>query len=434
MGAWNCSINGNDTAQDLMDEYRAAFYYNDVNTALQKIVDYVDYLDTDEIPDFVYSLADFMWKKGILVDSVKNKAIEMIDSNYGLKIWEEAGEKVLSKRKKVLEAFKKQLLSQQPDKKKISMKVNMDSIFSPGDVIVIELKTKDLNCSDYVCVNLSEIKKYDGKYVVLRKLYDHISWSSSIEPNVKDIWPVFQLLPYYYDEIPNIDDIEKLFNHDINYYEMIETDGKLLYFKKRNYKLIGNITNYLKDKYEHSNNDIKSVFFSVNKPWYYAETEIINQIMDINEINNCNIDKEILELYRKLGNGERKIAREGIKEGLHIKDLSIFMRPYVPGFNKSKRVWENCARILYHKSDEELMPYLEQMFEWLQDLNWPGALIISKRLYEFSKNHKCIFDTIKDKCIKRAKENNDKIWIIVINEIKNNAENKEGYWFPEIYI
>ena len=146
MSAWNYSINGNDTAQDLIDEYRAVFYYNDVNIALQKIVDYVDYLDTDEIPDFVYSLADFMWKKGILVDSVKNKAIEMIDSNYGLEIWEEAGEKVLNKRKRVLENFRKQLLSPQPNKKKISMKVNMNSIFNFGDVIAIELKTKDLIC------------------------------------------------------------------------------------------------------------------------------------------------------------------------------------------------------------------------------------------------------------------------------------------------
>ena len=33
MGAWNASINGNDTAQDLKSEYQAAFFYNDVETA-----------------------------------------------------------------------------------------------------------------------------------------------------------------------------------------------------------------------------------------------------------------------------------------------------------------------------------------------------------------------------------------------------------------
>ena len=95
MGAWNCSINGNDTAQDLISEYRAAFYYNDVSVALEKIFNYVNsYIDNDEIPDFVYSLADFMWKKGILTPDIKEAAIRLIDENCGIQIWAEAGEKL----------------------------------------------------------------------------------------------------------------------------------------------------------------------------------------------------------------------------------------------------------------------------------------------------------------------------------------------------
>lgn len=38
MGTWNASINGNDTAQDLKSEYQAAFFYNDVETALAKLM------------------------------------------------------------------------------------------------------------------------------------------------------------------------------------------------------------------------------------------------------------------------------------------------------------------------------------------------------------------------------------------------------------
>ena len=41
MGAWNVSITGNDTAQDLKYEYQAAFYYYDVETALEKLDAYV---------------------------------------------------------------------------------------------------------------------------------------------------------------------------------------------------------------------------------------------------------------------------------------------------------------------------------------------------------------------------------------------------------
>ena len=49
MGAWNASINGNDTAQDLKNEYQAAFFYNDVETALAKIDAYVRSMKFDDV-------------------------------------------------------------------------------------------------------------------------------------------------------------------------------------------------------------------------------------------------------------------------------------------------------------------------------------------------------------------------------------------------
>lgn len=93
-GAWGASITGNDTAQDLISEYRAAFFYFDVETALKKIDEHVrnegfDEADEEEWCNYYYSLADFMWKKGILTDSVKAKALEMIDSGFGLEAWAE---------------------------------------------------------------------------------------------------------------------------------------------------------------------------------------------------------------------------------------------------------------------------------------------------------------------------------------------------------
>ena len=40
-------------------------------------------------------------------------------------------------------------------------------------------------------------KACDGKWVVIRKLWDWVSYTSSIVPEVKDIWPVFQLYGKY---------------------------------------------------------------------------------------------------------------------------------------------------------------------------------------------------------------------------------------------
>ena len=110
MGTWSASINENDTAQDLITEYRIVFATHDVETALQLIESYAkkefDFDDELELCNYVYSLADFMWKKGILTDLIKDRAIKLIDNNCGLEEWKEAGEKELNKRLKVLEEFK----------------------------------------------------------------------------------------------------------------------------------------------------------------------------------------------------------------------------------------------------------------------------------------------------------------------------------------
>ena len=98
MGTWNTSVTGNDTAEDLYIEYTSAFYKFDVEEALKRIDSYIrtemfDESDEEEWCNYIYSLADFMWKKGILTDSIRNKAIEMIDSGFGLELWQEAGQK-----------------------------------------------------------------------------------------------------------------------------------------------------------------------------------------------------------------------------------------------------------------------------------------------------------------------------------------------------
>ena len=280
MGTWNCSINGNDLAQDLIMEYRAAFYYNDVETALKKIFNYVGDLDEEETTNFIYSLADFMWKHGILTDDIRNTAIKMIDSNYGLKIWEESNEKNLNKRKKVLQEFKEKITSQQPPVKKISLNLHTTPIFKTGDVIAFQLKTSNLDCSKYSDFNISLLKEYDGKYIVLRKIYDNISYESYIEPNVKDIWPIFQLLPHFYDNLPQIEEITKELTSSINFGIIIYTEGKINYFKKRDYKLIGNINVELEKDYKLKLYEREGIFLGINKPWYHPEVEIINAIND----------------------------------------------------------------------------------------------------------------------------------------------------------
>lgn len=78
-----------------------------------------------------------------------------------------------------------------------------------------------------------------------------------------------------------------------------------------------------------------------------------------------------------------KIEQEkGIAMAREVRCIKVFFQPPGPDFSKS--VWENCARIVCEKKDDELIPYTTDMLMWIQDLTWPGAERILLRLQEFS--------------------------------------------------
>ena len=280
MGTWNVSINGNDTAQDLKSEYQAAFFYNDVDIALSKIDAYVrtmfDETDEEEWCNYYYSLADYMWKHGILTDTIRNQVITMIDTGFGLELWKDAGVKPLEKRKKALTEFRNKLLSPQPPKKKIRIDLHMTPIFEVGDLVALQLKTSDKPYLDKSKFTEETFKACDGKYVVLRKVCDDISYVSSVEPNVKDIWIRFQLYKEVFNSLPTTDQLEQIpWANTENTNGSFICESSMFYFKKRNYSVIGKNEKNLEFPF---NNVINVYSFGINKPWYNADTQILNAI------------------------------------------------------------------------------------------------------------------------------------------------------------
>lgn len=115
-----------------------------------------------------------------------------------------------------------------------------------------------------------------------------------------------------------------------------------------------------------------------------------------------------------------EIQLEGIRLAREIDDLSLLIQPPA-----NPSVWETCAEILREKTDFELEPYLKSLLEWLQDLNWPGALIILERLKIFSgeKLKKPFMD-----CFTYANNLNNEeglMWLGYLSELLNNEELKE---------
>lgn len=139
--------------------------------------------------------------------------------------------------------------------------------------------------------------------------------------------------------------------------------------------------------------------------------EILEQ-MHFKHFND--IQKEI----EKLSWDETHETQENaIRKLLKVTDLTYFLQ------NSGKDTWENCAKILLKKTDEELEPYLKELFEWLQDMNWPGFYIIKYRLEKFQLSK---IEKIYVKCLNEAKLNIDmyETWFEVLQNMHFKMDKK----------
>lgn len=115
------------------------------------------------------------------------------------------------------------------------------------------------------------------------------------------------------------------------------------------------------------------------------------------------MDIGIDQIFEMLSwNNDKRIQAQGIKEAKKIKNLSVLIQPI-----ESKSIWENCAKVLVSKTDEELQIYLIDLFEWLQDMNWPGADIVYERLKSMPVQY---IETAYRICLSIAKRTQDVVW------------------------
>ena len=133
--------------------------------------------------------------------------------------------------------------------------------------------------------------------------------------------------------------------------------------------------------------------------------------IDMNDIQN---------IYKMLNwENTDETRAEGFRLAKKIEDLSLLILPPA-----SPSVWECCAQVLCEKSDIVLEPYLDSLLEWLQDLNWPGALIILDRLKKFSG--KRLKKPFMDRFAYANNLNNEEglVWLDYLSELLDNEELK----------
>ncbi|MBE5767312.1 MAG: hypothetical protein E7335_09150 [Clostridiales bacterium] len=326
MGTWNNGIEANDTAMDLQTEYAAAFFRYDVEEALEKIDSYVrremfDESDAAEWCNYIYSLADFMWKKGILTDSVRNKAVEMIDGEFGLDAWAEAGQKALENRKKKLGEFREKLLSPQPPKKKIKPNVQTERIFADGDIVAVRLQTagKQYTQANRRPLSEEEFHGLDGKYVLMQLVHCYASWTSRIVPEVKDYWACFRLFDGFFDTVPENPDVsglkDAMIHQGVQMSSSFTCESNLFYFKKRDYKVICNRKDLLADFVVREGN---AIYWAINRPENNPDSHLVAAMgmqIKCHEYNGTLEDAfAICRLANRYGRFDYRLSREENEE------------------------------------------------------------------------------------------------------------------------
>lgn len=137
--------------------------------------------------------------------------------------------------------------------------------------------------------------------------------------------------------------------------------------------------------------------------------------MELNKMERMN------QIYQMLDyKNSSDIQEKGKQLARKITDLSLLITPPA-----SPSVWEQCAIILSEKTDDELVPYLTSILQWLYDLNWPGALTILNRLKNFSgKQLKKSFIDSVDRAI-NSHDDEGMMWLDYLSELLDNKELKE---------
>ena len=118
-----------------------------------------------------------------------------------------------------------------------------------------------------------------------------------------------------------------------------------------------------------------------------------------------NNQKEIVLAMLDSENPAEEQAR-GLELAKNEKNIRLFLQP---GFPFGVGTWENCAIAISVRSDEEINEVICDLFKWLQDMNWPGAETIYKRLLIIPPQRKDLKDSLIN-CLKESSYNKDYVW------------------------
>lgn len=124
-----------------------------------------------------------------------------------------------------------------------------------------------------------------------------------------------------------------------------------------------------------------------------------------------------------LDSQEKAIVQLASMENLDPKSL---LQPL------GKEYWENAAKILRSMGYPRISDVIEGLFAWLQDLNWPGSMIIIEILKSLPEN---VFVQYLELAVKDAIETDDEIWLSNLSTLFSEMElTEDDFESKDIYI
>ena len=134
------------------------------------------------------------------------------------------------------------------------------------------------------------------------------------------------------------------------------------------------------------------------------------------------MEESIDKIFEYLSwNSSSELQKRGIELASQIHSLSVLIMPI-----ESKSIWKNCARVLISKSDDELERHFVELFEWLQDMNWPGADLIYDRLLCVSTEN---FLPAYRYSLSVAQKMEDHVWEAVLKDLFTEYTRRMGDGF-----
>ena len=200
MGVWGVKIYQDDVTLDVRDEYKDKLHRGKTKEeALEEILEdnQETIEDEEESPLFWIALADTQWNLGRLDEHVKEEALKHMEKD--LARWKE-DEELCEKRRKVLEALKKKLLSPQPEEKKISKYRLYKNEWKIGDVFAYKIEGEEA-----IKNNLN------NRYFIIQKVDETEWWPGHIIPVVRVKITQDENIPKTEGEIDKLEYIQMFF-------------------------------------------------------------------------------------------------------------------------------------------------------------------------------------------------------------------------------